>query len=206
MNIKLVNVGKRFERNWVFRNLSLEFTGGKRYVVLGQNGSGKSTLLKVVSGNVTASEGTVEYSSNSNKVEVEEVFKHLSIAAPYLDVPEEYTLHEILSFHKVFKPFEKNLSEKEIIDILELSHTKEKSYKHFSSGMKQRVKLGLAILSKTPLLLLDEPSTALDSKSVQWYQNMIKEYGSGKTIIVFSNNKEEEYEFCEEKIELRIQA
>jgi len=206
MNIKLVNVGKRFERNWVFRNLSLEFTGGKHYVVLGQNGSGKSTLLKVVSGNVTASEGTVEYSSNSNKVEVEEVFKHLSIAAPYLDVPEEYTLHEILSFHKVFKPFEKNLSEKEIIDILELSHTKEKSYKHFSSGMKQRVKLGLAILSKTPLLLLDEPSTALDSKSVQWYQNMIKEYGSGKTIIVFSNNKEEEYEFCEEKIELRIQA
>ncbi|HSY76502.1 MAG TPA: ATP-binding cassette domain-containing protein, partial [Bacteroidia bacterium] len=114
MNIKLVNVGKRFERNWVFRNLSLEFTGGKHYVVLGQNGSGKSTLLKVVSGNVTASEGTVEYSSNSNKVEVEEVFKHLSIAAPYLDVPEEYTLHEILSFHKVFKPFEKNLSEKEI--------------------------------------------------------------------------------------------
>ena len=205
MNIKLVNVGKRFERNWVFRNLSLEFIQAKRYVVLGQNGSGKSTLLRVVSGNVTTSEGTVEYLSNSNKVETEEVFKHLSIAAPYLDVPEEYTLHEILSFHKVFKPFEKNLSEKEIMDIMELSHTKEKSYKYFSSGMKQRVKLGLAILSKTPLLLLDEPTTALDAKSIQWYQSMIKEYGIGKTIIVFSNNKEEEYGFCEERIALQTQ-
>lgn len=205
MNIKLVNVGKRFERNWIFRNLSLEFSQGKRYVVLGPNGSGKSTLLKVISGNVATTEGTLEYSSNSKTIAVEDVFNHVVIAAPYLDVPEEYSLHEILAFHKVFKPFEKNLSEKEIIDIMELSHTKQKSYKHFSSGMKQRVKLGLAILSNTPLLLLDEPSTALDAKSVQWYQSMIKDYTATKTIIVFSNNKEEEFQFCEEKIHLQSQ-
>jgi ABC-type multidrug transport system ATPase subunit len=131
------------------------------------------------------------------------VFSKLAIAAPYLDVPEEYSLHEVIAFHKVFKPFEKNLSEKEVIDILELAHTKEKNYKHFSSGMKQRVKLGLAVLSQTPLLLLDEPSTALDAKSVLWYQNLIKIFGAGKTIIVFSNNKEEEFSFCEEKVLLQ---
>ena len=203
MNIKLTGVGKRFERNWIFRNLSLEFTQGKRYVVIGPNGSGKSTLLKVISGNVTPSEGKVEYSNNNTSIAVEDVFSKLAIAAPYLDVPEEYSLHEVITFHKVFKPFEKNLSEKEVIDIMELAHTKEKNYKHFSSGMKQRVKLGLAVLSQTPLLLLDEPSTALDAKSVLWYQNLIKDFGTGKTIIVFSNNKEEEFSFCEERVLLQ---
>jgi len=206
MNIKLSNVGKRFERNWIFRNLSLNFIQGKRYVVLGPNGSGKSTLLKVISGNVTVSEGTVEYSNNNTPIPVEDIFSQLTIAAPYLDLPEEYTLHEIITFHKAFKSFENNLTEKQVMDILELAHTREKNYKHFSSGMKQRVKLGLAILSKTPLLLLDEPSTALDAKSVLWYQNLIKDYGTSKTIIVFSNNKEEEYGFCEEKILLATQA
>lgn len=200
MNIKLDNVGKRFERNWIFRNLSHQFISGKRYVVLGPNGSGKSTLLKVISGNVTPSEGALEYADNSGKVDIEKVYKSVSIAAPYLELPEEYTLHELLNFHKVFKPFEKDLSEKEVIDILELSHTKEKTYKYFSSGMKQRVKLGLAILSATPLLLLDEPVTALDARSVTWYQEMIRNFCAGKTIIVFSNNKEEEFSFCEEKV------
>ncbi len=202
MNIKLQNVGKRFERNWIFRNISLEFTQGKRYAVLGPNGSGKSTLMRIVSGNVTPSEGTVEYSNNSGNVSIDNVFTHVSIAAPYLDLPEEYSLEEIITFHKTFKAIENNLSAKEIIELLELSHTKEKLYKYFSSGMKQRVKLGLAILSATPLLLLDEPSTALDANAVTWYQRMINDYAIGKTILVFSNSKQEEYNFCEEKISI----
>ena len=180
--------------------ISHTFEQGKRYVVLGPNGSGKSTLLKIIAGNVTPSEGKVEYTDNSEELAIEEVYKKLAIAAPYLDLPEEYSLHEILEFHKAFKPFENNLQEKEIIDILELGHTKDKFFRHFSSGMKQRVKLGLAILSATPLLLLDEPCTALDAKSVEWYQTLIKNYTSGKTIIVFSNNKQEEFSFCEETI------
>lgn len=202
MNIKLNNVGKRFERNWVFRNFNHEFVQGNRYAVLGPNGSGKSTLLKVTAGNVTPSEGKVEYSLNSKALPIEDIFQHLTIAAPYLDLPEEYSLHELITFHKTFKQFENNISEKEVIDIIELAHTKGKSYKYFSSGMKQRVKLGLAVLSKTPLLLLDEPTTALDPKSVLWYQNLIAKYAEGKTIIVFSNHKEEEYSFCKEKTEL----
>jgi len=200
MKIQLTGIGKRFERNWIFRNLTHTFEQGKSYAVLGPNGSGKSTLLKVVAGNVIPSEGKIDYSNGSGSVPVEDVYKSVSIAAPYLDLPEEYSLHEILEFHKEFKAFEKNLLEKEVIKILELGHTKEKFFKHFSSGMKQRVKLGLAVLSATPLLLLDEPCTALDAKSVQWYQTIIKNYTEGKTIIVFSNNKEEEFSFCEETI------
>ncbi|HTB07466.1 MAG TPA: ABC transporter ATP-binding protein [Bacteroidia bacterium] len=202
MNITLENVGKRFGRNWVFRNISIEFKAGKRYVILGPNGSGKSTLLKLVSGNVSPSEGTVSYSKNGEQVKVDDIYQHVSITAPYLDIPEEYTLEELVNFHRTFKNIEKDLSTKEVIELLELGHTLDKAYKHFSSGMKQRVKLGLAILSTSPLLLLDEPSTALDAKAVQWYQNMIREFCMNKTIIVFSNNKEEEFAFCEERVRL----
>jgi ABC-type multidrug transport system ATPase subunit len=200
MNIKLQNVGKRFERNWIFRNIEQEFKEGNKYAILGPNGSGKSTLLKAISGSLTITEGTIYYSSNNQQVKQDDIYKHVSIAAPYLDIPEEYSLEELISFHKTFKSID--ITNKEIIAKLELEHTNDKVFKHFSSGMKQRVKLGLAILSKTSLLLLDEPCTALDAKSVQWYQSMIEEYALNKTVLVFSNNKEEEYRFCKETVRI----
>jgi ABC-type multidrug transport system ATPase subunit len=203
MNIQLTKAGKKYGRSWIFREFSFQFNDGKKYVVIGPNGSGKSTLLKIVSGGATLSEGAIEFTSGNKKLKPEDVFQYVSIAAPWLDIPEEYTLEEIIIFHTQFKKLINNISVKEAIKIIDLEHTREKHYRNFSSGMKQRVKLGLAILSDTPLLLLDEPATALDAKSVKWYQDMIAEYSKDKTIIVFSNNREEEFGFCEEKVLLK---
>ncbi|HTB32033.1 MAG TPA: ATP-binding cassette domain-containing protein [Bacteroidia bacterium] len=203
MNIQLTKAGKKYGRSWIFRDFSFQFNDGKKYVVIGPNGSGKSTLLKIVSGGATLSEGAIEFTSGNKKLKPEDVFQYVSIAAPWLDIPEEYTLEEIIMFHTQFKKLINNISVKEAIKIIDLEHTREKHYRNFSSGMKQRVKLGLAILSDTPLLLLDEPVTALDAKSVKWYQDMIAEYSKDKTIIVFSNNREEEFGFCEEKVLLK---
>lgn len=172
-------------------------------MVLGPNGSGKSTLLKIVSGGATLSEGSMEYSLNNKILKPEEVFQYVSIAAPWLDIPEEYTLEEIITFHTQFKKLADGISVKEAMKIIDLEHTREKHYRNFSSGMKQRVKLGLAILTDAPLLLLDEPVTALDAKSVQWYKEMIRQYAANKTILVFSNHREEEYGFCEDRMELK---
>jgi len=205
MNITLTNAGKKYGRNWIFRNFSHKFVDGKRYVTIGPNGSGKSTLLKIVSGGATLSEGNVEFTNDGKVLKPEDVFTHVSIAAPWLDIPEEYTLEEIIIFHTQFKKFQKIISVKEAIKIIEMEHTREKHYRNFSSGMKQRVKLGLAILSETPLLLLDEPVTALDAKSVKWYQDMIAEYAMNRTIIVFSNNREEEFGFCEETVHIKAE-
>lgn len=200
MDISLQNVGKRFETNWIFRNISQEFKEAGKYAVLGPNGSGKSTLLKAVSGNLTITEGKVSYSLNNKPVTVEDIYSYLTIAAPYLDLPEEYNLEELITFHKTFKRI--SLTAKEIITKLELGHTRDRLYKRFSSGMKQRVKLGLAIMSDAPLLLLDEPCTALDANAIKWYQSLISDYSSHKTILVFSNHKEEEYKFCNSIIQL----
>jgi ABC-2 type transport system ATP-binding protein len=200
VNIQLTNAGKKYGRNWIFRAFSHQFTEGKKYVILGPNGSGKSTLLKIVSAGTTLSEGSIEYSYKNKSIKIEDVFQHIAIAAPWLDIPEEYTLEEIITFHTQFKQLMNGILVKDAIKIMDLEHTREKHYRNFSSGMKQRVKLSLAILTDAPLLLLDEPVTALDAKSIQWYKDMVNTYAKDKTIFVFSNNKEEEYGFCEEKV------
>jgi ABC-type multidrug transport system ATPase subunit len=200
MQIILQNVGKRFERNWVFRNISQEFKEGSKYAILGPNGSGKSTLLRAISSSLTITEGQIDYKKNDSVVAIDNVYKEISITAPYLDLPEEYNLEELIAFHKTFKNI--NLSVKDIIVRMELEHTKDRLFKRFSSGMKQRVKLGLAILCDAPLLLLDEPCTALDANAVKWYQGLIAEFASDKTILVFSNNREEEFSFCKETVKI----
>lgn len=200
MQIKLNNVGKRYNYEWIFRKVNYEFTSDNNYVILGGNGSGKSTLLQVITGNIMQSEGEVNYTISDSKIENETIFKHLSFAAPYLELFEEFTLAESIEFHAKFKPFYKELDTKKIIELTQLEKAKDKQLKQYSSGMKQRVRLALAILSDTPLLLLDEPTSNLDKKAIDWYQNLINNYSQNRLIFVCSNQQEYEYPFCNKQL------
>ncbi|MBL7923221.1 MAG: ATP-binding cassette domain-containing protein [Bacteroidia bacterium] len=111
-------------------------------------------------------------------------------------------MHELISFHAAFKPFQHTLDEKSIIEIMELEGSSRKAIRHFSSGMKQRLKIALAVLSKAPVLLMDEPLSNLDRQGTSWYRNMIENFAAAKTIIICSNNIEEEIAFCERRINL----
>lgn len=200
MNIPLTNIGKRYNYEWIFRNVNYEFTSENNYVILGGNGSGKSTLLQVITGNLMQSEGELNYTFSGSKIENENIFKHLSFAAPYLDLFEEFTLAESIDFQAKFKPFYKELDTKKIIELTQLGNAKDKQIKVYSSGMKQRVRLALAILSDTPLLLLDEPTSNLDKKAIDWYQNLIHNYSKNRLIFVCSNQQEYEYPFCNKQL------
>lgn len=200
MNITLTNIGKRYNYEWIFRKVNYEFTSDNNYVILGGNGSGKSTLLQVITGNLMQSEGELNYSISDSKIENEKIFKHLSFAAPYLDLFEEFTLAESIEFQAKFKPFYKELDTKKIIELTQLENAKDKQIKVYSSGMKQRVRLALAILSDTPLLLLDEPTSNLDKKAIDWYQNLINNYSENRLIFVCSNQQEYEYPFCNKQL------
>jgi ABC-type multidrug transport system ATPase subunit len=197
----LSKAGKRFNREWIFRNFTFEFSPGKSYAIIGPNGSGKSTLLQTLSSSIEISEGTVEWQTNNNKLEVEKVHKHLSIAAPYLEVIEEMTAKEFLSFHGSFKSYLPGLSVNEIISIVGLEKAANKQIRYYSSGMKQRIKLAQAIFTETPLMLLDEPCTNMDSPGFELYHQLIEVYSKGKTIVV-SSNDENEYSFCDERINI----
>ncbi len=196
MQVQLQNVGKKFASEWIFRGLNFSFEQNAPTVILGSNGSGKSTLLQVISGSLMEGEGKVIYTSDAHPIEQEQVYKFLTIAAPYLELMEEFTLSESISFHGQFKAWRNGLSAKDILEISNLSHAKDKQLKNFSSGMKQRVRLLLAILSDTPLLLLDEPCSNLDPDGCNWYAELIREHALNRTIIVCSNQVKEEYSFC----------
>lgn len=200
--LELDNVGKRFNREWIFRNISLKMTSDQRYVILGGNGSGKSTLLQLLSGITSPSEGSIFFQVNSKEIAQHDIFKHVAIASPYLDLYEDFFLEELLDFHFKFKQPIKGVSLKQIPEILYLKEALHKPVKYFSSGMKQRVKLGLAILSDTPILLLDEPTSNLDQKGIDWYSKLIDEYATDRLIVVCSNNQKQEYFFCNESLNI----
>ena len=129
----------------------------------------------------------------------ENFYKYFSMATPYMELPEEFTLTEMIRFHSKFRksPF----SIAEIIEKLELEKEKDKEIKDFSSGMKQRLKLGLALFFESSVILLDEPATNLDARSTEWYRRTVQEFSAGKTLII-SSNQEIEYDFCGERIDV----
>lgn len=202
IQIQLQSAGKKFQKQWVFRNLELHIQGTEKLAITGLNGSGKSTLLQIISGFQSLSEGTIQFSLDGKTIAIDQWYHQISYAAPYIDLPEEYNIQELLSFYGSFKPFQNKLSIPDVIDIMQLGNSSNKAIKHFSSGMKQRLKLSMAILSNTPVLLLDEPLSNLDKNGHSWYQELIEQYAKHKTIIVCSNHIEAEIIFCTSKIDI----
>jgi ABC-type multidrug transport system ATPase subunit len=195
MKISLSDIGKRFNREWIFRHISFEFESGNHIVITGANGSGKSTLLQLIAGAITPNEGVIKFESDNKLIADENHYQYLSIAAPYLELPGEMTLTEFLTFHKKFKPLIQNLSVEEVIDVLALKKSADKQIRYFSSGMMQRVKLAQAIFSDTKVVLLDEPGTNLDEQGMGLYLSLITNYCKERLVIVSSNDPKE-YSFC----------
>jgi ABC-type multidrug transport system ATPase subunit len=195
MKITLTDAGKRFNRDWIFRHFHYEFTTSISYAITGPNGSGKSTLLQAIAGAIGISEGSIAYEGNGQSIAPDDAFKHLSIAAPYLEVIEEMTAAELLRFHASFKPFLSGWAVKEILAKVGLQAAADKQIRYYSSGMRQRVRLAQAIFSDTPLVLLDEPCTNLDLDGIALYRQLVEDHCNGRMVIVSSNDKQE-YDFC----------
>ena len=189
--ITVRGLGKRFNREWIFRNLDYTFQSGNIYAVTGPNGSGKSTLLQVLWGQLPQSKGELKYSYASREIPIDEIFRHLTVATPYLDLIEEFTLSEHLRFHFKLKSSRNQMEEEEILDRLRLMHAKDKPIANFSSGMKQRVKLGLAFFTKADLIFLDEPTTNLDQEATAWYHEHLQQLPPGCAIFIASNQSSE---------------
>jgi ABC-type multidrug transport system ATPase subunit len=196
ITINVSNAGKKFGREWIFRKVDLEIKPAEKVVIMGLNGSGKSTLLQAMTGYLTLNEGTVSYTDNQQKMEDEQLYKFISLASPYLELVEDFTLQEQINHAHIYKPFFNNLSIAQVVELSGLAAHKDKFIKQFSSGMRQRLKLTLAILADAPILFLDEPTTNLDATVIDWYKNMIATYAMHKTIIVCSNSIKDEYVFC----------
>ncbi len=200
MLIKLEKTGRRFNREWIFRNMDYTFSAGQCYAVLGPNGSGKSTLLQVLSGSLSPSEGRITHTTDK-QIHSDDLFNSLSIAAPYMELIEELTLDELIDFHFRFKRYQPGLDKGALVDMLGFSKARNKEIRYFSSGMKQRTKLALAVCADVPLLFLDEPTSNLDSQGTDWYLQLIEQHTAGKLVIVGSNQPHE-YSFCKHSMNM----
>lgn len=201
MKIILQNIGRRFNRDWIFRNIDYTFNSGESYAILGPNGSGKSTLLNVLNGSLSPSSGKISYLLQEKEIEPDAVFKQLSLAAPYLELIEEFTLDEMADFHFKFKGYGNGMDKESLVGLLNLAGSRHKAIKYYSSGMKQRVKLALAFCADTPMLMLDEPTSNLDKQGVDWYLSLVQQFAVNRLTIVCSN-QEQEYSFCTNRLDI----
>lgn len=193
MELLLDTCGRRYGRDWIFRNLSTRIHSGSHGIFVGSNGSGKSTLLQVCSGFLSPSEGEIQFHLQGRSIAIDQAYHHLSLAAPYLDLFDDLSLEESIDFHRRFQALRNNIRTSDVIERCELGAHAKKQVKHFSSGMRQRLRLGLAILSDTSLLCLDEPTSNLDRSAIAWYRNLLQDECAERTVLVSTNHNADDY-------------
>ncbi|MFN5251022.1 MAG: ATP-binding cassette domain-containing protein [Bacteroidota bacterium] len=202
MKIDLTGCGKSYNRRWLFRDLTCSFQNTESWALLGPNGSGKSTLSLLLCGQVWPTEGSITWKLQDKAIAPEQLFAHIALASPALELPEEFTFRELLDLQGRIKPFL-------VTDVADVAKSLcdfddkilDKPVYAYSSGMKQRVKLVLAALCDTPLLILDEPLTNLDTAGFRTYERIIEQYTQHRLVIVASN-REDEYGFCNNRLRI----
>jgi len=202
MEILFSKVGRRYKFDWIFKDIDFKFNSGKIYALKGPNGSGKSTFLKILSGQLSPSSGNVTYNDNGKNIETALVYQKVSFAGPYIDLIEELNLDELIDFHFKFKKPVQGIAQSEIINLIGLKHAAKKEIQFYSSGMKQRVKLGLSILSDSAILLLDEPATNLDQEGQDWFKDLLAKHCKERLVIVASNEASD-FALCTDSIDIR---
>jgi len=201
MKITIQNLSKRYLYDWIIRDKNHVFESGSITGVNGINGSGKSTFIKMISGYLSSSEGQIEYIHEGKKIDRSDLYQYMTLAAPYTDIVNEYDAEEMFLFHTKFKKLRVALEVSDFLDIVKLKRNKGKQIQFYSSGMKQRLQLALALMTDSKLLLLDEPTSYLDSENKAWFYNLLRQHKDGRTIIIASNDSED-FELCEKVIQL----
>lgn len=205
MDLSIQKLSKAFNQKQIFQDLSFNVKEGCRFAITGSNGSGKSTLLKILSGGMLPSSGKIHFMINGNEIPEQEVFRHVHFVAPYNSVIEELTMKELFQLHKRLGLLTGFANFKEWLSLMEYSFNPDQSIKSYSSGMKQRVKLGLSMPDDRPLILLDEPTSNLDAQGKAWFFKLMSQVSSAKTIVIASND-EAEISCCKESINLEGSA
>lgn len=193
MKIIATGIHKKFRQEWVFKSLSYTFESGNSYAIVGHNGAGKSTLLKTLAQYSLPNKGTVSFEGSTL-----EPHKLISFAAPYSELIEEFTLPELLNFLINMEFLQPNWNFKTFTTFIDLEPSESKFIKNFSSGMRQKVKLGIALASERPILCLDEPTSNLDESAKQWFYQAIE--NQRHKLILIASNEQAEINLCTTQI------
>jgi ABC-type multidrug transport system ATPase subunit len=185
--LQLESIGKQFRGHWLFKDLNLSIEPGLGLAITGPNGSGKSTLLQCLAGLLSPDRGNLKWSQTP--------VGRPAMASPTMEIPAEFTMAEILEFHFAFHTMLADYDALEELNASGLNPPPSLQIRHFSSGMIQKLRLVLALLSDSSLLLLDEPHSHLDAHGQQWFQNLLPEISRHRCLAIASNDPAE-YALC----------
>ncbi len=200
MQLSFSKLGKKFYHRWIFRNLDCLVSAPTKLVLVGSNGSGKSTLMRILAGQLSPTEGKLSYTLGGKRIPLDKIYRHISWTAPYLDIYPDLNFLEHLRLHFRFKTCLLE-SPEAVIDRLRLSPHKDKKLRYYSSGMLQRAKVGIALFTQSDILLLDEPTSNMDSQNAQRMLELIRTYSKGR-LLILASNMDREYEGTEHLLRL----
>ncbi len=204
-SIELKGVGRRFNKQWLFKDFSTRFIKGDRVAILGSNGSGKSSLTSIISGYLSPTSGNVMWYDSTREISETVWWKNLAWCSPALDLPMLLTIQEVVQLYHDMRGFAGELTVQQIIELSGLQKHQDKPLSQLSSGMRQRIKLTLAFYADASVLILDEPTAHLDAASIYWYQDQLSKC-TCPMIFIASNHDENEIVGCNKKIEITLDA
>lgn len=204
MHIRLKDIAQKFGKEFIFRGLSADFKPGSKTAVLGGNGSGKSTLLKIIYGAQTPTEGTAScFDKEGKRIHQDKVPFYIQLSGPYYELIEELSVLDFLNTYQKFRPFRDSFSSTKIIETAMLEHRAKAPIKNLSSGMRQRLKLALALCAKADVVMLDEPTSNLDPEGVTWFQHLLQSELNERSLFIGSNFNTDEIFMCSNQLELK---
>lgn len=198
--IQLENLTKRFGAHIALDNLNLTINRGEILGFLGPNGAGKSTTMNIITGYLSATEGTVKVDGIDILEKPEEVKKRIGYLPEIPPLYTEMTVYEYLKFVSKLKKVKSDLIEPSltrIMNLVKINHVQGRLIRNLSKGYKQRVGLAQALIGDPEVLILDEPTVGLDPKEIIEIRNLIKDIGKDRTIILSSHILSEVSAVCD---------
>ncbi|SKA65694.1 ABC-2 type transport system ATP-binding protein [Eubacterium uniforme] len=191
MKLIAKDVCKKIGNKDILKNIDLELESGKIYGFVGRNGSGKTMLFRALSGLMSVSSGEVIYDGKVLKKDMN-VLPNLGIIIENAGLYPELTGFDNL---KLLTKLNKNVDNeriKSIISMVGLDPDDKRKYSKYSLGMKQRIVIAQALMESPEVLMLDEPTNALDEDGVTMVRDLIKkEKEKGSLVLIASHNKED---------------
>jgi heme exporter protein A len=198
--LSVKNLTKKFDRKIIFENVSFELPQGGSLAITGRNGSGKSTLIKTIANVIEKSGGEVNFYSQGQEIKSELLYKYIGFVSPYLNLYDEFTGYENLRIISEIRGT-KGCDIDNALKKVGLYERRHDMLKIYSSGMKQRLKIAFSILHNPEFLLLDEPTSNLDSEGVEVVNEIAGEYKKNG-ILIIATNDEHEKSLCESGVNL----
>ena len=194
--ITIKGLSKSYRKAKVLKNFDLNVEKGHICGLIGPNGAGKTTIMKCLAGIILPDSGEMEFFGSGEDIQKNRARMSFMIEQPVISV--SMTARDNLEYIRILRgyPDEKRIDE--ILDIVGLADTGKKYAGKFSLGMKQRLGIGMALLPKPEIMVLDEPVNGLDPEGIVEIRNLIRRMQEewGVTVLISSHLLAELSEIC----------